>query len=49
MTRWVGECRGCLNERQVESRSSHAMRVLCDDCAAKPHRGPRTYESDFVE
>jgi hypothetical protein len=50
MSRWLGNCYACKREAlEVESRSSHAMKVLCDDCAAKPHHGPRAYGSDFVE
>src|SRR4051812_33121542 len=39
-TRWTTMCHGCGREREVESRSSHAMKVLCDDCAARTHRPP---------
>jgi hypothetical protein len=38
--RWPGLCNGCGRERELESRPTHAMRALCDDCAAKPHRRP---------
>lgn len=38
--RWKGHCTGCNRDRLVESRSTHAMRVLCDDCARRPHRQP---------
>ena len=38
--RWEGYCQGCSRHRPVETRYSHAARVLCDDCAAKPHRLP---------
>jgi hypothetical protein len=38
--RWLGLCNGCRRERELETRQTHAMRALCDDCAAKPHRRP---------
>jgi hypothetical protein len=41
-TRWTGACYHCGREREVESRPSHAMKALCDDCAARPHRLPST-------
>lgn len=39
-TRWTAACYDCHRDREVESRPSHAMKVLCDDCAARPHRPP---------
>ena len=47
-TRWVGHCTGCDREGvDVESRDSHAMKVLCDRCAAKPHKPPAAPAGDF--
>jgi hypothetical protein len=39
--RWTGNCYQCHRERDVETRPTHAMQVLCDDCASRPHRPPR--------
>ena len=46
--RWLGYRYDCCKERQVESRSEHAMKVLCDECAEKPHHRPKAQDSDFV-
>jgi hypothetical protein len=46
--RWVGHCLGCNRDREVESRSTHAERVLCDECAAKPHRPPTASVEDLA-
>jgi predicted ATP-dependent serine protease len=45
--RWPGLCNGCRRERELESRPTHAMRALCDDCAAKPHRRPSAAPAEF--
>ncbi len=41
-----GHCLDCKRDRQVESRSTHAERVLCDECAAKPHKRPTASVED---
>lgn len=38
--RWAGECYDCGRERELESRTSHHEKALCDECAAKPHTPP---------
>ena len=38
--RWTGTCQGCGHEREIETRYDHAARVLCDECAGRPHRPP---------
>jgi hypothetical protein len=40
-TRWLGHCPRCeRSDVEVESRESHAMKVLCDRCASVPHHKP---------
>lgn len=39
--RWAGQCYRCGKVREIESRPTHAMQTLCDECAAKPHEKPR--------
>jgi Protein of unknown function (DUF3987) len=46
--RWGGHCLGCNRDREVESRSTHAERVLCDECAAKPHKPPTASIADLA-
>jgi hypothetical protein len=48
-TRWRGHCLGCTRERDVESRPTHAMKVLCDDCAQKPHKPPSATVEDIAQ
>ncbi len=38
--RWLGHCLMCQGERDVESRPSHAMKALCDECAVRPAAPP---------
>jgi hypothetical protein len=33
--RWTGSCTGCGNRAELESRTSHSERALCDDCAKR--------------
>ena len=47
--RWVGRCRGCNRDREVESRSTHHERVLCDECVKRPYRLPSASPVDGAE
>lgn len=46
-TAWLGECYICKRQRQVQTRYSHGAKVLCDECAGRPHRPPRATADDF--
>jgi hypothetical protein len=38
--RWASVCAGCGQDAELESRSTHGERALCDGCAAQPYRMP---------
>lgn len=38
--RWRGYCYDCGRHSEIQTRYSHAAKVLCDDCASRPHRPP---------
>jgi hypothetical protein len=38
--RWNGHCYECKRPREVENRSTHGEKALCDSCAERPHRPP---------
>jgi AAA domain-containing protein len=46
--RWQGNCYGCKRESEVQSREHHAMQVLCDACASRPHRKPTAAGLDVM-